>query len=183
MILSFVPTYLTETLGYSRDVASTSSVVSMAVMCALIPAFGAASDRLGRRPVLAASCVLALVLSYPLFALMGGGSPAAAVLVHVGLGLVLAIFLGSRLAAMNEMFDTRVRYGGSSLGYNLSVWAFGGTAPFLVTLLVSATGNNTAPAFYVMAAAAITLPIILTARETAPARSGKARANAEVSAA
>jgi MFS transporter, MHS family, proline/betaine transporter len=181
VILTFVPSYLTTTLGYSSKVASTSSVVSMVVMCALIPAFGAASDRLGRRPVLAASCVLSLVLSYPLFLLMGEGSPAAAVLAHVGLGLVLAVFLGPTLAAMNEMFDTRVRYGGFSLGYNLSVSLFGGTAPFLVTLLISATGNDAAPAFYVMAAAVVTLPIVLTTRETAPARREKGRADAEVS--
>jgi MHS family proline/betaine transporter-like MFS transporter len=52
---------------------------------------------------------------------------------HVGLAAILAIFLGPTLAAMNELFSTRVRFGGFSLGYNLSVSAFGGTAPFLVT--------------------------------------------------
>jgi MHS family proline/betaine transporter-like MFS transporter len=180
VILSFVPTFQSETLGYSSVVASTSSVVSMCVICALIPALGAASDRLGRRPVLAASCVLALLVSYPLFWLMGQGSATSAVLAHVGLGVVLAVFLGPTLAAMNELFSTRVRYGGFSLGYNLSVSLFGGTAPFLVTLLVQATGNDASPAFYVMAAALVTLPIVLTAPETAPARAGRTRAGAEV---
>ena len=175
VILTFVPTFQSETLGYSSVVASTSSVVSMCVICAMIPLLGAASDRLGRRPVLAASCLLALLLSYPLFWLMGQGNPAAAVLAHVGLGVVLAIFLGPTLAAMNELFSTRVRYGGFSLGYNLSVSAFGGTAPFLVTLLVKATGNDASPAFYVMAAALVTLPIVLTAPETAPARAARTR--------
>ncbi len=182
VILTFVPTYLSETLGYSSVVASTSSVVSMCVIVALIPLLGAVSDRVGRRPVLATSCVLALVLAYPLFALMGLGNPAAAIGAHVLLGIILAIFLGPTLVAMNEMFETRVRYGGFSLGYNLSVSAFGGTAPFLVTLLVAATGNNASPAFYVMAAALVTLPIIATARETAPARIGGARAHVDVDA-
>jgi len=72
--------------------------------------------------------------------------------------------------AMNEMFATRVRYGGFSLGYNLSVSAFGGTAPFLVTLLAAQTGNNASPALYIMAAAVITLFVIYSARETAPGR-------------
>ncbi len=183
VILTFVPTYLSETLGYSSVVASTSSVVTMSVMVLLIPALGAVSDRAGRRPVLATSCVLALVLSYPMFLMMGNGDPAAAVLAHVVLGIVLAIFLGPTLTAMNELFETRVRYGGFSLGYNLSVSAFGGTAPVLVTLLIAATGNDASPAFYVMAAALVTLPIILTTRETAPARAGRTRAGAKVSAA
>jgi MHS family proline/betaine transporter-like MFS transporter len=168
VVLSFVPSFQSETLGYSSILASTSSVLSMVVICALIPVLGAASDRFGRRPVLALSCLLALFLSYPLFALMGQGSPTMAVLTHIALGMILAIFLGPTLTAMNELFETRVRYGGFSLGYNLSVSAFGGTAPFLVTLLVSQTGNNASPAFYIMAAAVITLPIIFTARETAP---------------
>jgi MHS family proline/betaine transporter-like MFS transporter len=170
IILTFIPSYQTETLGYSALLASISSVTCMTVICVLIPVLGALSDRLGRKPVLAGSCALALVLSYPLFVLMGRDDPTLAVVAHLGLGVVLAIFLGPTLAAMNEMFVTRVRYGGFSLGYNLSVSAFGGTAPFIVTWLISRTGNDIAPAFYVMGAAAITLLVVLTARETAPNR-------------
>jgi MHS family proline/betaine transporter-like MFS transporter len=173
VIITFVPTYLSETLGYSTQLASVSSVVSMVVLCALIPVLGAVSDRVGRRVVLAASCGLALVLSYPLFLAMGHGSPAVAVAADVGLAVILAVFLGPTLTAMNEMFSTRVRLGGFSLGYNISVSAFGGTAPFLVTLLVSRTGNNAAPAFYIMAAAVITLLVLATARETAPSRASQ----------
>jgi MHS family proline/betaine transporter-like MFS transporter len=178
VILSFIPTYQSETLGYTPLVASISSVVSMCVTCALIPLLGALSDTFGRRPVLGMSCVLALMLSYPLFLLMGQGSATLAVLAHVALGIILAIFLGPTLTAMNEMFVTRVRYGGFSLGYNISVSAFGGTAPFLVTLLVSRTGNDASPAFYIMAAAAITLLVLLTGHETAPNRRSRRAADA-----
>ncbi|HYH30054.1 MAG TPA: MFS transporter [Pseudonocardia sp.] len=170
IILTFVPSYQTETLGYTALVASVSSVASMTTICLLIPALGALSDRLGRKRVLGGSCVLALLLSYPLFVLMGQDNAVLAVAAHLGLGVILAIFLGPTLAAMNEMFATRVRYGGFSLGYNLSVSAFGGTAPFVVTWLISRTGNTVSPAFYVMAAAVITLLVVLTARETAPSR-------------
>lgn len=168
VILTFIPSYQSETLGYTALLASISSVAAMVTICLLIPAMGALSDRMGRRPVLGASCVLALVFSYPLFLLMAQGSPVLAVVAHLGLGVILAVFLGPTLAAMNEMFVTRVRYGGFSLGYNLSVSAFGGTAPFLVTWLIARTGSNSMPALYVMAAAAITLAVIISARETAP---------------
>ena len=172
VILTFVPSYQSETLGHSSVLASTSSVVSMIVVCALIPLFGALSDRWGRRPVLGLSCALAIVASYPLFVLMGAGVPALVVVAHIGLGAILAVFLGPTLTAMNEMFTTRVRYGGFSLGYNISVSAFGGTAPFIVTWAINATGNDNAPALYIIAAAIVTGVVILTARETAPTRTG-----------
>jgi len=172
VLLTYVPTFQSETLGYSSTLASLSAVVSMASICLLIPVFGALSDRYGRRPVLATSCALALLLAYPLFSMMAQDNSALAVVAHLLLGVVLAIFLGPTLVAMNEMFTTRVRYGGFSLGYNLSVSLFGGTAPFLVTLLATRTGDAAAPALYIMAAAVVTLVVIYTARETAPSRQG-----------
>lgn len=170
VILVFIPSYQTKTLGFTAGLASISSVTSMIVICMVIPLTGALSDAWGRRPVLGGSCVLAIVLSYPLFLLMGSGDRISAVAAHVGLGLILGIFLGPILTAMNELFITRVRYGGFSLGYNFSASIFGGTAPFVVTLLVANTGVNTAPAFYVMAAALITLVVVAVTRETAPRR-------------
>ncbi|MGN6129295.1 MAG: MFS transporter [Nocardioidaceae bacterium] len=179
VVLSFIPSYLAQTMGYSSVVSSVSSVLCMVAVCALIPVMGAVSDRVGRRAVLASSCILALLFSYPLFLLMAAGSAVAAVIAHVVLGMILAVFLGPTLAAMNELFTTRVRYGGFSLGYNLSVSAFGGTAPFLVTILIQATGNDAAPALYIMGAAVITLPIVLTARETAPRGAARTTAASE----
>jgi MHS family proline/betaine transporter-like MFS transporter len=60
-----------------------------------------------------------------------------------------------------------VRYTALSIGYNTAVAIFGGFAPFIATYLVSATGSPYAPAFYVIAAALVTLIVLLRARETA----------------
>lgn len=166
VVLTFMPTYFSENLHYSATQGAMSAVIAMVVVCALIPVFGALSDRVGRKAMLAGSCVGSIVLAYPVFALMNLGSLAAAVVGHVVLGVLLALFISTSLAAMNEMFATRVRYGGFSIGYNISVSAFGGTAPFLVALLITATGNPVSPAFYVMATALITLAVIPTVAET-----------------
>jgi len=169
LLLTFVPNYLTSTLGYSSVVASTSSVVAMVIICGAIPVFGLLSDVVGRRRVLGGACVLAFVFAFPLFSLMGTHSPVRAVLAHTLLGLILAVFLGATLAAMNELFPTRVRYGGFSIGYNISASVFGGTAPLVVTLLITKIGVVPAPSLYLMAVAGITLIAVLCTRETAPA--------------
>lgn len=174
VILTFVPSHQEGPLGYTATLASVSAVITMTVVCVMIPLMGALSDTVGRRPVLGASCVLALLFSYPLFLLMDSGSTWLAVAAHCGLGVILAVFLGPTLAAMNELFSTEVRYGGFSLGYNFSVSAFGGTAPFFVTFLVARTGNVASPGLYVMAAALITLVVVLTTHETAPRKTEKA---------
>ena len=53
------------------------------------------------------------------------------------------------------------------MGYNTAVAIFGGFAPFIATWLIQATGNNLAPAFYLMAAALISFVVIWRIRETA----------------
>jgi MFS family permease len=66
-----------------------------------------------------------------------------------------------------ELFATRVRYSGFSIGYNICVAAFGGTTPYVVTWLTAQTDNNVAPAYHVVVAAIVSLLTILTIRETA----------------
>lgn len=172
LVLTFAPTYFTENLGHSPLMASVSAVVTMVVVCSVIPITGALSDKFGRKKLLITSCVLAMMFSYPLFVLMGQGFILALV-GHISLGIILGIFLGPVLAAMNEMFTTAVRYGGFSLGYNLSVSLFGGTAPFMVTLIIAQTGMIASPGLYLMAAAFITLLVLIKTKETAPRVSGR----------
>ena len=95
------------------------------------------------------------------------GSLAAAIAAHAGLAAIESVFVSASLAAGAELFATRVRSSGYSIGYNVSVAIFGGTAPYVATWLVARTGNELAPAFYVIAAAIITLATVMTMRETA----------------
>jgi MFS transporter, MHS family, proline/betaine transporter len=167
IVLTYMPTYFSEQLGFSSTASSLSSVFTLLVAMALIPPLGALSDRIGRKPLLAASCVGFALLSYPLFLLMNQGNLVGAVLSHVALGALLAVFLSATIAALAELFPTRVRYGGFSIGYNISVAIFGGAAPFFATYLISLTGNPLSPAFYLIAAAVASLITIATIVETA----------------
>lgn len=167
IVFTFLPSYFTKTLEFTKTDAFVSITIASIVALVLIPPLGALSDRIGRKPLLIAGSVGFALLAYPLFLLLNSGSLAAAVTAHAALAAVESVFVCASLAAGAELFATRVRSSGYSIGYNLSVAVFGGTAPYVATWLVARTGNEIAPAYYVIAAAVITLLTVLTMRETA----------------
>jgi MHS family proline/betaine transporter-like MFS transporter len=166
IIFTFLPSYFTETLGLTKMDAFVSITIASLVALVLIPPLGALSDRIGRKPLLIAGSVGFIVLAYPLFLLLNSGSLAAAIAGHAGLAAVEAVFVSASLAAGAELFATRVRSGAYSIGYNVSVAIFGGTAPYVATWLTDRTGDELAPAYYVIVAAVITLATVMTMRET-----------------
>jgi MHS family proline/betaine transporter-like MFS transporter len=167
IVFTFLPSYFTKTLGFTKTNAFVSITVASLVALILIPPLGALSDRVGRKPLLLAGSAAFAVFAYPLFLLLNSGSLPAAISAHAGLAAIESVFVCASLAAGAELFATRVRSSGYSIGYNMSVAVFGGTAPYVATWLVAHTGNDLAPAFYVIAAAVITFATVLTMRETA----------------
>jgi MHS family proline/betaine transporter-like MFS transporter len=167
VVFTFLPSYFTETLGFTKTDAFVSITVASVVALVLILPLGALSDRVGRKPLLIAGAVGFAVFSYPLFWLLNSGSLAAAVAAHAGLAALEAVFVSASLAAGAELFATKVRSSGYSIGYNTSVALFGGTTPYIATWLTDRTGNELAPAIYLVVAAVITLATIMTMRETA----------------
>jgi MHS family proline/betaine transporter-like MFS transporter len=167
LVYTFLPSYFTKTLGFSKTDAFISITVASVVGLLLILPLGALSDRVGRKPLLIAGAVGFAVLAYPLFLLLTSGSLVAAVAGHAGLAALEALFVSTSLAAGAELFATKVRSSGYSIGYNTSVALFGGTAPYVATWLTDRTGNSLAPAYYVIVAAVISLATVLTMRETA----------------
>ena len=146
---TFLPTYFIKTLHFAKTNAFVSITLASLVALVLILPLAALSDRVGRRPMLIA------------------GSLAAAIAAHCRLAVIEAVYVSAAVAAGVELFTTRVRYSGFSIGYNVCVAAFGGTMPYVVTWLTAQTANIVAPAYYVVAAAVVSLLTILTLRETA----------------
>jgi len=167
IVFTFLPSYFTKTLGFTKTDAFVSITVASLVALILIPPLGALSDRIGRKPLLIAGSLAFAVFAYPLFLMLNTGSLTAAIAAHAGLAAIESVFVCASLAAGAELFATRVRSSGYSIGYNVSVALFGGTAPYVATWLVARTGNDLAPAYYVIVAALVTLITVLTMRETA----------------
>jgi MHS family proline/betaine transporter-like MFS transporter len=167
ILQTFMPSYLQTTLGFSQPLSYAATVIGLLVIAVLVPFMGLLSDRIGRKPVMIAGCAGFILLTYPALMLMSGGNFLGATVAMILLGIFMAAYDGASSAAMAELFPTNIRYGSMAIAYNLSVAVFGGITPLLATFLIGATGNSFAPAFYVMAAAAISLVVVLRARETA----------------
>jgi MHS family proline/betaine transporter-like MFS transporter len=167
VLLAYMPTYLSEELGFESSDAFLSLTIAIVILLAVMPFMAALSDRIGRKPVLGGACIGFLVLSYPCFLLISQGGLLNATLGQILLGLLVASFSGIAHATLTELFPTRVRFSGYGIAYNISTAVFGGTAPFLMTYLVGTMGNTFAPALYIMAAALLSLVTVLAIRESA----------------
>lgn len=165
--LIYMHTYMVRVGKIPAQAALWIVTASLAVFVVLLPLMGWLSDRVGRRPVLLASCVGYVILGYPFFLMSSSGSIALAALAQFLMIVLYAPFAGAAPAYYAEIFPTRIRYTALSIGYNVAVAIFGGFAPFIATWLVSATGSPYAPAYYLIAAAVVTGAILVRTRETA----------------
>ncbi|WP_371483776.1 glycine betaine/L-proline transporter ProP [Kitasatospora sp. NBC_00315] len=155
MLLSYLPTYLTTEVSFGATSGLLVVIAAMGLMMVVNGPLGRLSDRIGRRPVLMAGCLGFLFLSVPALLLIRRGDQWAVLLGVGGLCLLLTCFTSTMPSALPALFPTHIRYGGMSVGFNVSVSLFGGTTPLVVTALINATGNRMTPAYYMMAAAVI----------------------------
>ncbi|WP_327308924.1 MFS transporter [Streptomyces sp. NBC_01298] len=167
LVLSYLPTYLSDELGYSETHGLLVLLGMMVFLMLVISRVGTLSDRFGRKPVLMTGMAGFFVLSLPAFLLIRQGSVLAVGLGMLVLGLSLVCMLATMSAALPALFPTRVRYGSLSVGYNLSTSLFGGTTPLVVTALISWSGSNLMPAYYSMGAALVGIIAVACMKETA----------------
>jgi metabolite-proton symporter len=164
----FVFTYASEPRGFSRDTILHGVLVASALQLFSIPAFAALSDRVGRRPVYLAGALFMGLFAFPFFWLVDTGIPALIWLALVlGLTAVAAMY-GPQAAFFSELFGTRVRYSGASLGSQLAAPFAGGLAPLISTALLRWSGGEPWPvALYMIGMVLITFGSVFLALETA----------------
>jgi MFS family permease len=163
----FTISYATSQLGQSQATMLRNLVITSVVYFFTLPAFGALSDRVGRRELIMVSAVVLALVAFPYFWLLNSGNELVILLAMV---LVLAVFQSAAYAPQSafipELFDTRVRYSGAALGYNLATMVFGGTAPFIATALYGWAGSYWAVAAYMIAVAVVSFVSVYLATET-----------------
>lgn len=167
MLLTYMPSYLSVTMGYAESKGLLLIILVMLVMMPLNIVGGLFSDKLGRRPMIIGACIALFVLAIPCLMLVGSGHDGLIFTGLMLLGLALVCFTSSMPSTLPALFYTPVRYSALSIGFNVSVSLFGGTTPLVTAWLVERTGDPLVPAYYLMGAAAIGLVTMLFVRETA----------------
>ncbi|MFI8189316.1 MFS transporter [Streptomyces sp. NPDC085946] len=166
VITAFILVYATTSAGVSKQTALNAVLIASAVHFAVIPAWGALSDRIGRRPVYLLGAVGIGLWMFPFFSLIDTGG-FGALLLAVTVGLILhGAMYAPQAAFFSEMFATRMRYSGASIGAQFASVAAGAPAPLIATALLHDYGSSTPIALYVIAAALLTIVAVAAAAET-----------------
>jgi metabolite-proton symporter len=163
----FIVTYVTQVLKLPRTTALTAVLIAAAVQLFLIPLFGRLSDRFGRRPVYLLGAVGALLWVFAFFPLLDTGRTVLIVLAAVIALLFHAAMYGPQAAFISEMFSTRLRYSGASLGYQIAGVLGGALAPIISIALLDRFDTWVAVSVYVGATLLITIAAVTAAPETA----------------
>ena len=163
----WVLSYATQQLGLERSMVLNGVLLGSAAQLFAIPIFGALSDRVGRRPVYLGGAIFLLALAFPFFWLVDVKS-AALVWTAIVTGMIgHAAMYGPQAAFFSELFGTRTRYTGVSLGYQLAAPFAGGLAPLIASALLGWSGGKPWPiALYLVAMAVVTILSVLLAAET-----------------
>jgi len=154
---AFIFAYAVGTLHMSRDFILTAVLVASCVSFVSIPLSGHISDRIGRRKMYLIGAATVGVFGFLYFGMVDTAIPSA-----VFIAIVLSLIphdmqYGPQAALIAEAFTPRLRYSGSSLGYQLASVIAGGPAPLIATWLYATYQSGYAIAIYIAACAAVSL--------------------------
>ncbi|WP_270179760.1 MFS transporter [Alkalihalobacillus sp. CinArs1] len=160
---TFIVSYGTVNLGFSRTSILASVMVATVVTTLLIPFMGNLSDTVGRKKLYIIGAVAMALFSFPYFWMIQQGSVVLLVIATViGLGIIWSPITAVLGTLFSEIFDAKVRYTGISLGYQIGAALAGGTAPLVATALLARFSDSYVPvALYIIFTALVSLIAIL----------------------
>jgi MFS family permease len=155
--LAFVFAYGTQVLHAPRDFLLTALIAAGLVSFVTIPLAGHLSDRFGRKRVYLIGSVATGIFGFIYFAMLNTVVPGWMFLAIVLSFVPHDLMYGPQAALIAECFTARLRYSGSSIGYQLASVIAGGPAPLIATALLAATGSGYVIAVYILFCAVVSI--------------------------
>jgi MHS family proline/betaine transporter-like MFS transporter len=169
VMLTYMPSWTAKYMKLTPAAALWSNSIGLVALAIAIPIMGHLSDRYGRRPLLLLCCAAFIIVPWPLFHYLASGNVpfVVLVLIQIGVAVLISLYSGAGPAAIAEIFPTRNRSTWMTTGCALAAAVFGGSAPYLSIWLIETLGTPTAPVWYLIAAAVVSIVLIWSQRETA----------------
>lgn len=166
VMTTYILSYGTQVLDLPRSTMIVGVLLSSVLTIPALMYFAWLSDRIGRRGIFMSGAALTGIWAFPAFWLI---DTASAILIVIALAvyqLVFSMMYGPQAALFAEMFGTRVRYSGVSIGYQLGGMLGGALAPIIATSLFAATGTTISIAAYMAVVSLVGLVAVFLATET-----------------
>lgn len=164
----FVLSYIVSTLGMDRSVGLNAVMISSVVGFATMPLWSYLSDKIGRKPVYLFGVIASTLFVFPFFWLMNTGSVFLITIgIILGLNVLHDAVYGPQAVYYSELFGTKVRLSGASIGYQIGAILAGGFSPMIATALLAKFDGASWPiSLYLVALGIISIICTLFARET-----------------
>jgi MHS family proline/betaine transporter-like MFS transporter len=159
--------YLTQQMHFSTAKSLDISTLALVLLVLVSPAAGLVADRQGRRAVMFFVTTASLLFTWPLWSALHQDSLAWILFAQLSFAFINGVGWAMTVPVMVELAPARTRCTVAGIGYNLCLAVFGGTTPWVATYLVARTADDFAPAYYIMAAAAVAFVATLRMPEMA----------------
>lgn len=161
IVFVYSASYLTEQMHFTTSQTLDITTLNLIMIAFISLWVGKLSDRYGRRPLFLFGAIGTLLLAWPFWWLMHQDNLYLVFLGQFGFSAFNAIGWGLSITVLVEIAPQRLRCSTVAMGYNFAMAIFGGTTPIVATYLVSRTGDDFTPVYYVMAATLASLFVIV----------------------
>lgn len=166
VVFVYLVTYVEQVLNIDKTIILIINSCSLSILILFTPIFGYLADKIGNISLLVIGSISLLLLSYPLFNLLVTKDIYYIILSQFAFAILIALIYSVIPFTLSQLFSSSVRCTAVSFPYNIANSIFGGSAPFIATLLVYYLGN-TGPSLYLIfiaILALVSIPNIISKR-------------------
>ncbi|WP_405637672.1 MFS transporter [Streptomyces sp. NBC_00056] len=161
-LLQYLPTFAIKDLGVDDSLSFAALLITGVILTLGTPVVGLLADRFGRLKIMIPAAASIGVCAVPLFLwLTTSPSFLTLALCMTVLGVLKATYFGALPSVMSDAFPADARATGLAFSYNTTVALFGGFAPTIAAALVTATGSQISPSYYLLAVAALSIAALV----------------------